>query len=1323
MTNQRHKNDQPQPFLPRYSVIDHLGEGGVGTVYKVRDNNDGSIRALKALKHGKQTQRNVERFEEEYRTLRRLHHPSLPEVFDYGITREETRYIVMEFVEGEPFDGYFARHPDDVWLLLFQLSEALAFIHDHKLLHLDLKPRNILVTTTKAYGGDQGPLVMLLDFGVSHHREKAGRAAIVGTPAYMAPEIILNEDAPTRAADYYSLGATLFELIEGKPPFHGTVEEVLQAHLSQEITFDTKTPELTDLYQQIRRLLNKDPKVRLEAFDDFRSAAAIKVGDRLATLEQTYGMGYLDSLGVFGKKDIWERIRSWARGVARQVRGRNAVDGVYDSSVFRGIVLSGTWQNEESSMPGLPEMPSAEGVPDIHLTTHDDPEVFKKTTVQLHRHVELRPDLRDVEIPIAVTGTTASAEDVPRCILLSGATGSGKSDIVDALKAELQISGIGVTVLGENGEYEAIVSGGDDERDRTGRRVSPQSLIIDRFVRGWEYLADRAADQGMVLIIDGYQRVSKEITEFVEYVSTRLEFVVDEGLDPGLFVVVTSRNPQLKSEIEGSLPPGHIEELVIPPPGREEVEEVLAQFHGHMPGHEDRNRLKQYLVRDSRSSGVLVDRLKEALLRGDLVWAGGKWGFPRVPTEATEADEISEDYYQMLLRGLEGTEKELIYWLSCNRGPLYQDEFVAMSGMKDTEFQDALERIRPRRVVEIEPTSRGISVGIVSRSVREAFYVAIPPNDRHLLHAKFINHVSGHTIDSQRMYRMAIYHYEQMGDTRTALLMRVRSIRMMMRAQEVFGVRESCGEGIDFIRKLDRRDRSHRMTPMERYFLKQWVNAEWLLDNFKGVAEVIKVYVIGRHREVPVSFCYKYATALEKIGEVKACRELITTVKKRIRNKASEPHILMSLVDASVLRVTGAYESSVRMLDRIRRHTDNIDPSILSQMNIFYMLNYENLGIKSKHEKYMKLAESTAKSSGNYGHLLTVSFSKVMSFFNASRYEKAKRTLRQSIRTAKRHRVYQKLSSAYFLASAVYYEEGNYKSALKFLDKANRIAINMGMQELVYDYMVRYALIYQNLGYYGSAIRIAEAAKNQMAQEYRSAQYFFALLILLDLHNSVKHERASALKLELDRVASTVEAKYRLALYHLLSGDYYFDRGKHDEAYEEFEIAYNMYEAIGYQDDVARCLIRMAHVLIEEGNYSAASVMLDKTRPKIKKMESEDLEAEYAMANLALHLRAGDNPRKLNRFLDLCERMWLRISDINIRLRMTALICRALIKKGADELALRFFNQLYDVMKQIAGNLPGPEYARQFMTHRDFTSLVREINGIKSEHPDQPVRG
>ena len=155
----------------RYEVIEPIGEGAAAEVFRVRDRWSGAMRAAKVLRPGSvENEQILERFEDEYRILRGLHHPSLPEVYDYGWIEGASRYMIMELVEGEPLDEYFREHRDDLWMILYELCEVLSFIHGHNLLHQDINPSNILVKRTTAFGGEM-PLVMLMDFGLTYRRD------------------------------------------------------------------------------------------------------------------------------------------------------------------------------------------------------------------------------------------------------------------------------------------------------------------------------------------------------------------------------------------------------------------------------------------------------------------------------------------------------------------------------------------------------------------------------------------------------------------------------------------------------------------------------------------------------------------------------------------------------------------------------------------------------------------------------------------------------------------------------------------------------------------------------------------------------------------------------------------------------------------------------------------------------------------------------------------------------------------------------------------------------------------------------------------------
>ena len=302
--------------IPRYEVLGLVGEGALASVYKVRALKDGSIRALKALKPERaEDERTVARFEDEYRILSALHHPSLPEVYDYGVAPDGTRFMVMEYLEGVPLDEYVRQHLDDLWLLLFQLNEALAFIHEHQLLHLDLKPSNVLVRRTKIFGSGELPLAVLIDFGLSYRRETGGKVKLVGTPGYMAPEIIRGEENLTRAVDYYSLGVIIYEIVEGRLPFRGSIQEILRGHLSDKVAFEQEKVEYAELYPWIQKLMSKEPRVRLEAFGEFRRAVATRLGETTANMERVFALGYIDSLGLVGKEEAWRMVTDYPQAI------------------------------------------------------------------------------------------------------------------------------------------------------------------------------------------------------------------------------------------------------------------------------------------------------------------------------------------------------------------------------------------------------------------------------------------------------------------------------------------------------------------------------------------------------------------------------------------------------------------------------------------------------------------------------------------------------------------------------------------------------------------------------------------------------------------------------------------------------------------------------------------------------------------------------------------------------------------------------------------------------------------------------------------------
>ncbi|HET6349904.1 MAG TPA: serine/threonine-protein kinase, partial [Candidatus Krumholzibacteria bacterium] len=339
-----------RPLLgDRYETLSSLGSGAAADVFRVRDVRTGALRAAKVLKPANAGKPGVlSRFEDEFRILRTLHHPHLPEVYDYGWMPEGGRYLVMELVEGEPLDRYFQAHPEDMWVMLYELCETLVFVHAHGLLHQDIKPSNILVVRTRVAGEDR-PLVKLLDFGLTYRRDTGAEVQLVGTAEYVAPEVVRGDRTLTRAVDYYSLGATLFELLCGRPPFEGNENEVLRAHLEREPVIEREALEWAELYPHVRALLGKDAQARLAAFEDFRRAVIGRMTGGIDDLDRSYALARIDSLGMIGKTAAWEELRGWLNSLGGDDRSAVAptVSVAGSEGVGKGF-LAGAFRAEAS---------------------------------------------------------------------------------------------------------------------------------------------------------------------------------------------------------------------------------------------------------------------------------------------------------------------------------------------------------------------------------------------------------------------------------------------------------------------------------------------------------------------------------------------------------------------------------------------------------------------------------------------------------------------------------------------------------------------------------------------------------------------------------------------------------------------------------------------------------------------------------------------------------------------------------------------------------------------------------------------------------------
>jgi serine/threonine protein kinase len=264
-SERRASRDRHWPILNDFEILGELGRGGMGVVYKARQIKLNRVVALKMVLSGPHADPDqLGRFHTEALAVARLQHPNIVQIYEVG-DQDGLPYFALEFVDGGPLDRKVAGKPQpprEAALMVETLARTVHYAHAHGVIHRDLKPANVLLTA------DGAPKIT--DFGLAKAVEadssQTRSGTILGTPSFMAPEQArgdVKEVGPL--ADVYGLGAMLYDLLTGRPPFQGpTLLDTLEQVRSQEPVpprqLQPKTP--VDLETICLKSLQKEPHKR-----------------------------------------------------------------------------------------------------------------------------------------------------------------------------------------------------------------------------------------------------------------------------------------------------------------------------------------------------------------------------------------------------------------------------------------------------------------------------------------------------------------------------------------------------------------------------------------------------------------------------------------------------------------------------------------------------------------------------------------------------------------------------------------------------------------------------------------------------------------------------------------------------------------------------------------------------------------------------------------------------------------------------------------------------------------------------------------------------
>jgi serine/threonine protein kinase len=277
----------------RYELGRALGAGGMGAVFEAKHLRLGRMVAIKVLRpalvgHDE----HIQRFIREAQVASKIRHRNVVEIHDYGEAPGGLVYIVMELLRGQDLDCFLEAQPEarlpwwQASSLLFQAARGLKAAHAVGIVHRDIKPANCFLTTDE----EGQPLVKLLDFGIAKAEDSeptqrlTATSAVLGTPSYIAPELVLTTQPASPRSDIYSLGVVAYRMLTGRVPFTGaTAFQVLHAACFEPVPpLRGYAPDVPPAVEAlVLQMLAKAPEDRPPSMQTVRDALVVLLNDGL----------------------------------------------------------------------------------------------------------------------------------------------------------------------------------------------------------------------------------------------------------------------------------------------------------------------------------------------------------------------------------------------------------------------------------------------------------------------------------------------------------------------------------------------------------------------------------------------------------------------------------------------------------------------------------------------------------------------------------------------------------------------------------------------------------------------------------------------------------------------------------------------------------------------------------------------------------------------------------------------------------------------------------------------------------------------------------
>ena len=314
----------------RFQIVEKIGEGGMGKVYKAVQSHPERFVAIKILPANAMMDASKRRrFEREGLAVSMIQHDKIVKIYDAGECEQGNPFLAMEYLQGKALEIAMLGGPLPVERainIMKQVCEALGPTHALGIVHRDLKPGNIFLVNTR----DGSDFVKILDFGIAFLTSEprlTDKGIVIGTPEYMSPELVTGKDMGP-ASDLYSLGCVAYEMLSGEPPFYHRVPSkimVMQARKKPKPLIDIAEGIPPALSGIVMKLLEKDPgKRQQDAYIVISELSSVKVESEAARPTVPQGEDRKQNQvptitsGPLGRSALWKTYVSGARTMAKK---------------------------------------------------------------------------------------------------------------------------------------------------------------------------------------------------------------------------------------------------------------------------------------------------------------------------------------------------------------------------------------------------------------------------------------------------------------------------------------------------------------------------------------------------------------------------------------------------------------------------------------------------------------------------------------------------------------------------------------------------------------------------------------------------------------------------------------------------------------------------------------------------------------------------------------------------------------------------------------------------------------------------------------------